>query len=620
MQSNQNSNPQKSGWTMLPDGEAKTENNLGIEDFSQNKLESALAHFDKAIELNPFNFNAYNNRAGVHLLLNQNPLQAFSDMLKALDCKYAFSDFDTTDVINRIEVTSTISNMPFVLFIGDTDRDTAHHLVHCITLLNITQPDVRNLVLEDHSKAIESKTEDQFCYSHRAKANEIGKQWDQAIADYSKAIELARTKDGFDKRHIIVFLTNKARMLRFINKHELAINDMNAAIELALQIDLVDAQIASLYVKKAVLHKLQNNISQALRAISIAIGFYDKNAALFSMRADLRKEVKQFDEAILDFTQAIKLCSGNKTKASYHNKRGLMYSQQNKLDEALQDYNAAMVLDENNAVFHNNLGNCYNNKGNYDLAIPIFSKALEIDAKDANYAYAYLGRGYAYASMKNYVQAIKDFDSALQLDPSFETARLNRLKTLAWLVTEPTESTLELLLDKNRWSLFPADLINRSAAVKKVIEVIMNAKESIRNNAFCQALLPATFLGQVFANPSHRLNVLCAWNNTLEKNTIEFSLSEATITELKNHPKLLIQLELFPFISQQLVSSKVIASESKVSEAKAELVSQSEKPSLAGMFSAQSAAPSSKPVESIVATASGSELKDGSTITVNFHS
>ena len=59
--------------------------------------------------------------------------------------------------------------------------------------------------------------------------------------------------------------------------------------------------------------------------------------------------------------------------------------------------------------------------GNYQEAIVDFSKAIEIDSKDS---YLYFWRGFAYESLMDYPNAIKDLKISQRLDPEFGLTKI----------------------------------------------------------------------------------------------------------------------------------------------------------------------------------------------------
>ena len=59
--------------------------------------------------------------------------------------------------------------------------------------------------------------------------------------------------------------------------------------------------------------------------------------------------------------------------------------------------------------------------GNFQEAIVDLSKALEIDSQDS---YLYFWRGFAYESLMDYPNAVKDLKISQQLDPEFELTKI----------------------------------------------------------------------------------------------------------------------------------------------------------------------------------------------------
>ena len=68
----------------------------------------------------------------------------------------------------------------------------------------------------------------------------------------------------------------------------------------------------------------------------------------------------------------------------------------------------------------------FRREGNYKEALDAFNQAIEQNSTYRNYH----GRGRAYAGLKKYREAIKDFNRALKLDPGFADAYFQKGKTL----------------------------------------------------------------------------------------------------------------------------------------------------------------------------------------------
>ncbi|KAL5558398.1 hypothetical protein UlMin_034609 [Ulmus minor] len=91
--------------------------------------------------------------------------------------------------------------------------------------------------------------------------------------------------------------------------------------------------------------------------------------------------------------------------------------------DAIQLYNCAVALCEDNAVYYCNRAAAYTQIKKYNEAIRDCHKSIAIDP---NYSKAYSRLGLAYYAQGNYTDAIhKGFERALQLDPSNEAVREN---------------------------------------------------------------------------------------------------------------------------------------------------------------------------------------------------
>jgi len=102
------------------------------------------------------------------------------------------------------------------------------------------------------------------------------------------------------------------------------------------------------------------------------------------------------------------------------NKRGLAALDQKDYDNAIAEFTEAIKLNPNNAVFYFNSGIAYYQKNDYDNAIANFTKAIQLNPNDAD-VYAY--RGYAYFRIKDKDSALADANSAKRIDPDNKTAK-----------------------------------------------------------------------------------------------------------------------------------------------------------------------------------------------------
>jgi tetratricopeptide (TPR) repeat protein len=103
--------------------------------------------------------------------------------------------------------------------------------------------------------------------------------------------------------------------------------------------------------------------------------------------------------------------------------RGLAYGRKRQYDRAIQDFDQAIRLNPNNAIAFSNRGAAYASKGQYDRAIQDFDQAIRLNPNNAD---AFSNRGAAYGRKGQPDRAIQDFDQAIRLNPNNADALRNR--------------------------------------------------------------------------------------------------------------------------------------------------------------------------------------------------
>ena len=97
------------------------------------------------------------------------------------------------------------------------------------------------------------------------------------------------------------------------------------------------------------------------------------------------------------------------------NNRGDAYYKKGQYDRAIQDYDQAIKLNPSNAIAFSARGVAYGNKGQYDCAIQDHDQAIKLNP---NYADAFYNRGVAYAKKNDLQRALADFKKFSELAPS----------------------------------------------------------------------------------------------------------------------------------------------------------------------------------------------------------
>ncbi len=173
--------------------------------------------------------------------------------------------------------------------------------------------------------------------------------------------------------------------------------------------------------------------------------YYPDNATAYGNRGEAYKDIGQYDKALEDFNNAIRV---DPKYAEGYNSRGQILAMRGNIDEALQDFLKVIELNPRFDEAYNNIGIIYTMKKDNEKALIYFKKAIEIDPANgqahynlgiifeqkrmpkqalANYnkaiqlnphsADAYYSRGNVYATMGIFDQAAKDFEKALKINP-----------------------------------------------------------------------------------------------------------------------------------------------------------------------------------------------------------
>ena len=131
----------------------------------------------------------------------------------------------------------------------------------------------------------------------------------------------------------------------------------------------------------------------------------------FNTRGVAYARVARYQEAIADFTQAIKLDPGN---AAAFTNRALAYRQIKREDAALADFDHAIQANPNHAPAYLGRANLLRAQGALDQALADLDQAIRLNPENAQ---AFHARGLIYQRQGDNARAITDFDNAIDRDP-----------------------------------------------------------------------------------------------------------------------------------------------------------------------------------------------------------
>ena len=202
-------------------------------------------------------------------------------------------------------------------------------------------------------------------------------------------------------------------------EHDRTIAVMDAVIRLNPDDDYA-------YMRRGLAYFSKGKDDLALSDLDTVLRLNPDHAGAYVLRASIFGRRQQWDRLIGDVNELIRL-RPDLAKAYY--KRGLAYGEQDLLEEAVTDLSEAIRLDPNHADAYRGRGDCLRYRGEYDRAIRDFDTALQLDPNNApahlGRGGAYRMKGEP--AKKNYDQTVADCTRALNLGPGDYDAAI-RLK------------------------------------------------------------------------------------------------------------------------------------------------------------------------------------------------
>lgn len=158
-----------------------------------------------------------------------------------------------------------------------------------------------------------------------------------------------------------------------------------------------------------------SNFSQAFKYLSSFINDYPDIAKedveqAYYYRALTLYKLKKYTDEISDLN---KLIDQNDHNENYYYNRALAYSLTGKLDRATTDIDKALII-SNDYKYYYIKGYVDLKKNLYDMAITEFNKVLKAEPLNER---SLRDRGWAYYYKKEYVKAIKDWETVTTLNP-----------------------------------------------------------------------------------------------------------------------------------------------------------------------------------------------------------
>lgn len=291
----------------------------GLEYLNQDKFVEAINEFDKEIQRNQNNDQAYYNRgiAKSKLLNFEDAISDYNQALK-LNSKYYLAYFAKANSLKKLN--------------------------------NI------NEALENYSLAIQVKPDYEKAYFNRANTYEDIKEYDLSIKDYLKAISL--NPENFE------YYYNLGNTYKKNNQIEEAVISYKNAIQ-------KNPKYAPAYNNLATTTKLEKNYTDALKYINQAIAL-ETNLDYFNNRGNIYRAMDDFRNAKKDYTLIIE--KNSNYSAAYYG-RAVCNHELNLPDDAIVDLTKFLEIEPDNSAVLINRGQIFVEMKDYEKACQDFKKA-----------------------------------------------------------------------------------------------------------------------------------------------------------------------------------------------------------------------------------------------------
>ena len=142
-----------------------------------------------------------------------------------------------------------------------------------------------------------------------------------------------------------------------------------------------------------------------------------ESAGAYSSRGNAYAAKGDIDQAIADYDRAIML---DPEFVDVYNNRANAYKKKGDMPKAIADYVKVLQFNPFHVPGLYNLGVTFMEEKDYDKAIDLFTKAIQLDPRMAE---SYNGRGNCYIQKGDIDRAIPDFENAVQYNPHLLAAR-----------------------------------------------------------------------------------------------------------------------------------------------------------------------------------------------------
>jgi tetratricopeptide (TPR) repeat protein len=412
-------------------------NRRGNAYYNLKQYQEAVEDYSKAIELSPNNATYWSNRGDAYSKLNEYH-KAIEDFSKAIQINY-HSDKSTYleeigetfyhdpysgsekynqscyhnsrgNIYSQLnEYQKAIDDFNEAIELYPTNakcwnnRGNAFRLISCDKFIEYKEKiDNIHIAEMNYWDSIESSSISWNYY--RKPINLKSNQYEQAVEDYSKAIQFSPDNAEYWNNRGIAYFKSRQYLA--------SVEDHTKAIE-------INPNNAEYWDNRGLMYYYLAQAQKAFEDFSQAIELNPNNASYWNHRGDVYYNYSsQYGEAVDDYSKAIEL---NPNEAKYWNNRGITHFNLSQFQQAVDDYSRAIELDPNNVTYLDNRGILYSKLTEYQKAVDDYSKLIAINPNESAY---WNERGKAHSNLNQFEKAMEDYKKAIELTPKIDTIPL----------------------------------------------------------------------------------------------------------------------------------------------------------------------------------------------------
>ena len=195
--------------------------------------------------------------------------------------------------------------------------------------------------------------------------------------------------------------------------------EVQGAMEAFAKALTLDPRCAEAHLQRGLLHQNRGEPETAKAEYAKAVAYNPFYPDPHNNLGDILFKAGRMDEAMVHFQKALDL---DPRMTVARNNVAKCLTEKGAYQAALKEYDRNIEQDPNDSTGYYNRGNLYRIMGDFGRARADLDRAIGIKAAP-EYFFA---RGYSFQMQKEYAKAISDYTAALELDPRFPGAYLNR--------------------------------------------------------------------------------------------------------------------------------------------------------------------------------------------------